>query len=575
MDLGRSLRFLSAAAAAFGFTLLGAGAVQAQDVSIQINGQTVGINPPPILQAGRVFVPLRGVFEQLGATVVYSNGEINATGNGSEISLHIGSTQATVNGQPQTVDVAPFIIGASTYVPLRFVSQALGAGVEWDAVDHVVQISTSGVPPQGGQQAPPPGYDQGAPSYADATDWVDQAPPPIPAYDPPPAPDTNYIWMPGYWAWGPYGFYWVPGTWVPAPQPGLLWTPGYWGYQDGYYGWHAGYWAPTVGFYGGVYYGGGYYGNGFVGGRWSGHIYRYNTAVVRVAPTIVNVYVDRNVIVNAPHSRSSYSGGPGGMRATLTASERATARAPHVGLTPVQQQHIRVASQDRHLLAAANGGKPPVVTATQPFTPARRPTGFTPVTTQDKNAAQKLIVHPTFARPPNAVAPREVPGTTPRPAVHTAPPAVRTAPPAVRTPAPLTRTAPPVVRTRPPERPAGVSAPLRTAPPAMRTPPPVLRTPAQIVRTPPPVVRTPPPVMRTPAAVVRTPAPVMRTPAPVVRTPAPVVRTPAPERPASQTAPERTAPAMPRPSGPHGAAAPPTDAQTTADGNAVMSGAKV
>ena len=54
-----------------------------------------------IIQDGRVFVPLRGVFEQLGASVVYSNGTIDANGNGRDISLQIGSTQATVNGQPQ------------------------------------------------------------------------------------------------------------------------------------------------------------------------------------------------------------------------------------------------------------------------------------------------------------------------------------------------------------------------------------------------------------------------------------------------------------------------------------------
>ena len=531
MDLGRSLRFWSAAAAAVGFTFLGASAAQAQDVGVQINGQTVGINPPPILRAGRVFVPLRGVFEQLGATVVYSSGEINATGNGSDISLHIGSTQASINGQAQTLDVAPFIIGASTYVPLRFVSQALGAGVEWDEADRVVQISMSGVQPQGEQ--PPPDYDQGAPSYADASDWVDQAPPPIPAYEPPPAPDPNYVWMPGYWAWSPYGYYWVPGTWVPAPEPGLLWTPGYWGYQDGYYGWHAGYWAPTVGFYGGVYYGGGYYGNGFVGGRWSGNVYRYNTAVVRVVATIVNVYVDKTVVVNAPSSRSSYSGGPGGMRSTLTAAEIAAGRAHHVGLTSVQQQHIAVASQDRHLLATANGGKPPVVSAAKPFTPARKPTGFTPVTTQDKNAAQKLIVHPTFAHPaPPAVAAPVRTAPPERTAPHGTPATPR---PMIRretgAPAPV-RTAPPVVRTEPPV--------IHTLPPVIRTRPPLARTPAPVVRTPPPVTRTEPPVREVPVREA-TPVPPVRTepprPEPPVRTAPPATRPPL----------TRTPPPRPRP----------------------------
>jgi Copper amine oxidase N-terminal domain len=119
----------------------------AQSVNVTLNGAPVALNPAPQTRAGRVFVPLRGIFENLGATVVYSNGVINAQGNGRAISLHIGSTQATVDGQPQTLDVAPFIIGASTYVPLRFVSQALGASVNYDGGNHIVAISNGGAAP--------------------------------------------------------------------------------------------------------------------------------------------------------------------------------------------------------------------------------------------------------------------------------------------------------------------------------------------------------------------------------------------------------------------------------------------
>lgn len=125
-------------------------ALAAGPVSVTVNGQPTNLQPAPTERAGRVFVPLRGVFEQLGATVVYANGTINATGRGHNISLRIGSQQATVDGQPQTVDVAPFIIGASTYVPLRFVSQALGASVNYDGRNNLVAINTNG----GGGNAP-------------------------------------------------------------------------------------------------------------------------------------------------------------------------------------------------------------------------------------------------------------------------------------------------------------------------------------------------------------------------------------------------------------------------------------
>lgn len=116
----------------------------ALSVTVVVNGQQLQFDQPPIERAGRVFVPLRGVFEHLGASVVYANGQINATGNGRNISLHIGSNQATVNGQTQSLDVAPFLIGARTLVPLRFVAQALGANVDWNNNTSTVTITGSG-----------------------------------------------------------------------------------------------------------------------------------------------------------------------------------------------------------------------------------------------------------------------------------------------------------------------------------------------------------------------------------------------------------------------------------------------
>ncbi len=111
------------------------------DVTVAVNGSQVSFDQPPLERGGRVFVPLRGVFERLGASVVYDNGLINASGNGRNISLHIGSTNATVNGQSQMLDVAPFVVGSRTLVPLRFVAQALGASVEWDQNSQTVRIT--------------------------------------------------------------------------------------------------------------------------------------------------------------------------------------------------------------------------------------------------------------------------------------------------------------------------------------------------------------------------------------------------------------------------------------------------
>ncbi len=160
------------------------------------------------------------------------------------------------------------------------------------------------------------------------------APPVLPVYVQPPCPEPGWMWTPGYWGYGPDGYYWVPGTWVPAPYVGALWTPGYWGWGSGLYVWHPGYWGRHVGYYGGVNYGFGYMGIGFAGGVWAGKAFRYNTAVMRVGGGIHNTYIDRtvverNTIVN--NRRVAFSGGPGGINHSAdTRGKPVLARAAHV-----------------------------------------------------------------------------------------------------------------------------------------------------------------------------------------------------------------------------------------------------
>jgi len=144
MPLSTTRRLAASAVTALLTATLASSALAAGPVTVQVNGVPATMNPAPTERAGRVFVPLRGVFEQLGASVVYSGGAINATGRGHTVSLHVGSQQAVVDGQPQTLDVAPFIIGASTFVPLRFVSQALNASVNYDGANNLVAINTNG-----------------------------------------------------------------------------------------------------------------------------------------------------------------------------------------------------------------------------------------------------------------------------------------------------------------------------------------------------------------------------------------------------------------------------------------------
>lgn len=146
------------------------GIASAQAVTVKVGGQPLYLNPGPIERSGRVFVPLRSIFERLGSTVVYTNGTINATRRQTTVTLHIGSTQAVVDGQPQILDVAPFIVGATTYVPLRFVAQSFGAVVGYDAATRIVAIRPPAgggypvYPPQPPPRPYPPPYPPGNPA---------------------------------------------------------------------------------------------------------------------------------------------------------------------------------------------------------------------------------------------------------------------------------------------------------------------------------------------------------------------------------------------------------------------------
>ncbi|HET7814986.1 MAG TPA: copper amine oxidase N-terminal domain-containing protein [Candidatus Baltobacteraceae bacterium] len=128
-----------AAAAALATTAAGAA-----NVTVQVNGQVMNFDQPPVMRGNRVFVPMRAIFERLGATVVYANNQINATGRGRSVHLTIGSTAALINGSSYTLDVAPFTIAGRTEVPLRFVANALGAGVQWDPNSQTVYINAGG-----------------------------------------------------------------------------------------------------------------------------------------------------------------------------------------------------------------------------------------------------------------------------------------------------------------------------------------------------------------------------------------------------------------------------------------------
>ena len=100
---------------------------------------------PPQEINNSVLVPLRGVFEQLGATVNYdpASRQIQAKKGVVLVVLTIGQTTAYVGGVPATLSQAAIVTpDGTTLVPLRFVAQAFGADVAWLPSSHTVVVNT-------------------------------------------------------------------------------------------------------------------------------------------------------------------------------------------------------------------------------------------------------------------------------------------------------------------------------------------------------------------------------------------------------------------------------------------------
>jgi len=114
--------------------------------NVKIDGVLQKFDQSAIVKDGSTLVPLRGVFEGLGAKVEWNQVTQTVTGTkgSTVIKLTVGKSTATVNGKIVTLSAKAEIINGSTMVPLRFIAEALGAKVEWEAPTYTAVITSSG-----------------------------------------------------------------------------------------------------------------------------------------------------------------------------------------------------------------------------------------------------------------------------------------------------------------------------------------------------------------------------------------------------------------------------------------------
>ena len=135
------------------FTAMGGGvpypmldATEEKPITVIINQVTVEFDVEPILENGRVLVPLRKIFEILGATVTWDEGTKTATAiNGNDtIVIAVNDSKMMKNGKEIALDVAAKMVDDRVLVPIRVVSEGLDCDVLWDEINNQVVIECKG-----------------------------------------------------------------------------------------------------------------------------------------------------------------------------------------------------------------------------------------------------------------------------------------------------------------------------------------------------------------------------------------------------------------------------------------------
>ncbi len=114
---------------------------------IHVNGEKILIDVPPQIISGRTMVPIRVISEGMGAEVSWDGDErriiitlTNLDGTKRVVKMWVNKTTAEIDGEQVELDSPPTILSGRTLVPVRFISEAFGASVNWNQEERAVTI---------------------------------------------------------------------------------------------------------------------------------------------------------------------------------------------------------------------------------------------------------------------------------------------------------------------------------------------------------------------------------------------------------------------------------------------------
>ena len=114
------------------------------DIKVNIDGKKINFDVQPTVINGRTLVPVRAIFEALGASVrwVDNINAVNAQKGDTYVTLYLGNTSMYVNSVEKKLDVPAMEIDGRTMVPIRAISEAFGATITWNEAKNTVEIKS-------------------------------------------------------------------------------------------------------------------------------------------------------------------------------------------------------------------------------------------------------------------------------------------------------------------------------------------------------------------------------------------------------------------------------------------------
>lgn len=121
------------------------GASADEAICVTLDGNYVGFDVEPQVIDGRIMVPIRAIFEAMGAVVEWDNATSTAvcTKGDTVVKMTVGSKEMYIGSELLTMDVSPAVIDGRTLAPARYVAEAFGANVQWNQDANTVVITST------------------------------------------------------------------------------------------------------------------------------------------------------------------------------------------------------------------------------------------------------------------------------------------------------------------------------------------------------------------------------------------------------------------------------------------------